>query len=213
MDMIDAMADIELWAASFIMNVMKMTVPVFSGYADDSRYFLGYSMGLPQYMFANLSLITGYINVVQRVVDNYAHQFEPNAQVVFAGHSLGGGLAKILAAIRGYQAVAISGPGITAVEALYGWKSEHIPNSFVNVIPNLDPIAGVDRPAGSAFMIPCEAGVFACHDVWHSQCMLATLCGRYNQTYRWCVESLGEDEVVKINELGDPYKYRFQSPR
>jgi lipase ATG15 len=206
-DMIDAMADVELWAASFIMNIMKMTIPIFSGYADDSRYFLGYSMGLPGYMFSNISLINGYVSIAQRVLDDFLEQKEEGANVIFTGHSLGGGLAKILAAVNGYQAVAISGPGISAAEAIYGWKSPHVPNSFINVVPNLDPIAGVDRPAGSTFVIPCEAGVFACHDVWRSQCMLAAVCGQLDRLGPWCTAVLGEDETQKIKDLGDPYSY------
>jgi lipase ATG15 len=204
-DMIDVVADVELWAASLIMNVMKMTIPIFSGYADDSRYFIGYSMELPRYMFTNFSLITGYVNIVREVIANAT--FADGAEVILAGHSLGGGLAKIVSAITGFQAVAISGPGITAVEALYAWKSQHIPNSFVNVVPNLDPVAGIDRPTGSAFMIPCEAGVLACHSSWRSQCMLATICGKYDELYKWCSESLGEGEMEKIWKLGAPYIY------
>jgi lipase ATG15 len=158
-------------------------------------------------MFTNLSLITGYVNTGMEVITNYSSQFADGSEVIITGHSLGGGLAKILAARNGFQAIAISGPGITAVESLYGWKSEHIPNSFVNVVPNLDPVAGVDRASGSSFMIPCEAGPIACHNIWRSQCMLATICGEYEHFYEWCKTSLGAGEVEKLQKWGAPYNY------
>jgi lipase ATG15 len=186
-----------------------MTIPVFSGYAEEIRDFLGMTMELPQYVFRDLSLITGYVNVIKGVVDNYTSRFEPGSEIIFAGHSLGGGLAKILSVMTGYKAVAISGPGITATQRLYKLKDAHIANSFVNIVPHLDPIAGVDRASGSSFLIPCEAGLFACHDVWRSQCMLATLCGKYDQMYDWCSESIGSDEMKKTKDLGDPYTYHL----
>jgi hypothetical protein len=201
------MADVELWLPSLIMNALERAIPEFLGYAEEIRGFLGMTMGLPQYVFRNLSLITGYVNVIKGVVDNYTSRFEPGSEIIFTGHSLGGGLAKILSGITGYRAVAISGPGITATQSLYKWKDTHIADSFVNIVPHLDPIPGLYRASGSSFLIPCEAGLFLCHDLGRSQCMLATLCGKYDQMYDWCSESIGPDEMKKTKELGDPYTY------
>ena len=204
---IDVMADVELWASSFIMNILKATIPIFHGYADDSRVFLGYAMHLPRYMFNNLSLINAYVNLIYDFVSQI--KVEDGAEILLTGHSLGGGLAKLISSMTGYQAISYSGPGITALTAFYEWKDSHIIDSFVNIVPQLDPVPMVDQSTGSDFLIPCQSGMIACHNILRTQCMLATLCGTYTQHYDWCLANLGNstEEMEHLWELGHPFYY------
>ena len=204
---IDVMADVELWASSFIMNVLKATIPIFHGYADDSRLFLGYAMHLPRYMFNHLSLINGYISLIYDFVSQM--KVENGMEIVLTGHSLGGGLAKLISSMTGYQAISYSGPGITALAAFYQWEDEHIIDSFVNIVPQLDPVPMVDQSTGSDFLIPCQSGMIACHNILRTMCMLATLCGTYTEHYDWCYANLGssEAEMQHLWDLGHPFYY------
>jgi lipase ATG15 len=128
-------------------------------------------------------------------------------EIIITGHSLGGGLSKIISARTGYQAVAFSGPGINSIGPFYAWKDIRIKNSFVNVVPNLDPVALVDVSSGSDFVIPCESGVWECHSMARTQCMLATLCGEIQKHIEWCDSVMGTAEMDEIFDLGRPYQY------
>jgi lipase ATG15 len=204
LDDIDAMADVELWAASFVMNVLTMTVPLFSGYTQESIAFFGYTMNLPRYMFKNFSLIGGYVQRIWQYVNETVADERCDGEVMLAGHSLGGGLSKIIASIAGLQAFAVSGPGIAALQFFYPPVDPHIKNSFINIVPNLDPIAVIDRTYGTDLNIPCEEGLFACHDIWRSQCTMLALCGKLadkdDAPYRWCRDAFpdGVDDIVAL---------------
>lgn len=205
---VDVMADIELWASSLIMNIIKMSNPLFSAYTQESRMFLGYSMHLPRYIFKEYSLINAYILMTQ----NYLSKMEvpSGSQIILTGHSLGGGLAKVLSAITGYQAISFSGPGIQAISSFYKWKDNNIADSFINVVPQLDPVAGVDQSTGSDFNIPCDSGLLACHSIYRTMCMLGTLCNEFPQHYEFCksILSATDDEMKHMLEIGHPYGYK-----
>jgi hypothetical protein len=201
-DPLDLMCDAELWAGSLVIAALKATIPLFSGYADDSYKFIAYSMNLAHYMFKKLSLLDGYVSVILQTIN----QLEVEGDIILTGHSLGGALAKITGWLSGHQAVAFSGPGIAAIEAFYEWMDPNIPTSFVNVVPNLDPFASLDRASGSQFLIPCNAGALECHKIQRTQCMLGTVCGRFYEIAEWCNETFGMDEMQKMWEIGHPWQ-------
>jgi hypothetical protein len=109
--------------------------------------------------------------------------------------------------MSGHQAVSFSGPGITTLSAFYEFKDETIQHSFINVVPKLDPIPTIDKPSGSVFMIPCQAGVIACHSISRTQCMLAVQCGEYDNYFDFCTKTAGytEAEMQDMLKLGRPY--------
>ena len=185
-NMYDMMADVELWAASFVMNLLQVTIPIMSAYSTDSRFFLGYTMHLPRFLFTNYSLINNYIKVIN---DN---SIKGNGtETVIVGHSLGGGLAKLASAMTGYQAIAFSGPGIQALSAFYEFKDNNLVDTFVNIVPLLDPVAAVDHASGSDFLIPCEKGIISCHSIKRTLCMLGILCGEYEKHFQYCSSYFG----------------------
>ncbi|KAK8875436.1 hypothetical protein M9Y10_005601 [Tritrichomonas musculus] len=204
---VDVLADIELWASSLMMNILSSSIPIFNGYASEFRTFLGYLMHLPSYMFQPFSLINSYIEIINKFVSSI--QLGNGTEIVLTGHSLGGGLAKLVSVMTGYKAVSYSGPGIQAITAFYEWKDNNIGQSFINVVPNLDPVAGVDQSTGSSFLIPCNEGLIACHSIIRTMCMLATICtdSLNNQTYSFCLDNLGEKSMNEMTSIGRPYSY------
>jgi len=196
----DILADVELWASSFIMNILQSSVPIFSIYAMEAREFLGYAMHLPRFMFKNYSLINGYISFISEYVLSVP-------QSIIIGHSLGGGLAKLIAAITGRQAISFSGPGVQALASFYIWKDTNIAHSYINVVPRLDPVASVDAATGSDFLIPCNEGIFQCHSITRTICMISTLCGNYQKHKDFCMTNLETDDagMKKIWDSGHPF--------
>ena len=204
---VDVLADLELWASSFMMNILSSSIPIFNGYASEFRTFMGYLMHLPTYMFEPFSLINSYINIITDFVNSIP--IGNGTEIVLTGHSLGGGLAKLVSTMTGYRAISYSGPGIQAITAFYEWKDDTIAQSFINVVPNLDPVAGVDQSTGSSFLIPCNAGLIACHSIIRTMCMLSTLCME-NLTipaYSFCLKNLGAESMEEMRRIGKPYSY------
>lgn len=203
---IDVLADIELWASSFIMNILSSSIPIFNSYVAEYRILLGYTMHFPRYMFKPFSLINGYIEIITDFVNTI--KIGNGTEIILLGHSLGGGLAKLVSTLTGYRAFSFSGPGIQALNAFYTWKNEHIAESFTNVMPLLDPVSSVDQATGSSFMIPCKAGMFSCHNIIRTMCMLATLCNEINiEIFSFCVSNLDYESMKSIIEEGTPYSY------
>lgn len=66
------------------------------------------------------------------------------------GHSLGGGLAKIISLVTEIQAVALSGSGVRFIGHFYQNKTViNVKDTIVDVIPGQDLIARVYMPIGS----------------------------------------------------------------
>ena len=122
---------------------------------------------------------------------------------------MGGGLAKLVSTTTGYQAISYSGPGIQSITAFVEWKHGNIPQSFINIVPNLDSIPSVDQTTGSSFIIPCNEGLFACHNMIRTMCMLSTLCtdNLTMPAYSFCLKNLGEKSMEEMKVIGKPYSY------
>jgi lipase ATG15 len=202
---VDLFADVELWAAPFVLDMMKAFIPVPSGYVDDVWELMGYVIQLPRIFFKRFSLMTGYIDLVLDLVRDL--DVDEDTQIVLVGHSLGGGIAKLVSMITGIQAVAFSGPGISALRTFYEAKDEQIVHSFVDVTPRLEPFAPLDQKSGVNFMIPCEKGILTCHLLLRTLCMLGTMCGRYSTQYDFCYENLGssKEEMDDLWRIGQPF--------
>ena len=105
---------------------------------------------LPSFLLSFFPLLARYF---QPVLD-YATVHARGAHVVLTGHSLGGGLAKIVGALTGHASVAFSPPGIsqtldTRLRAL--GRREHPGMAYhrsISVIPENDPVTLVDSQAG-----------------------------------------------------------------
>lgn len=206
-DTIDVLVDLQMWTSSFMMNILSSSIPIFNEYFSQFRTFLGYLMHLPTYYFRPFSLVNSYIEITKNFVE--AIPLVNGTEIIITGHSLGGGLAKLISTTTGYQEVSYSGPGIQSLTAFIEWKHENIHQSFINIVPNLDPVPSVDQTTGSNFLIPCNEGLFACHNMVRTMCMLSTLCTN-NLTmsaYNFCLKNLGEKLMEEMDHIGKPYSY------
>ncbi|KAK8891618.1 hypothetical protein M9Y10_028833 [Tritrichomonas musculus] len=206
-DTIDVLADLQMWTSSFMMNMLSSSMPIFNEYFSQFRTFLGYLMHLPTYFIKPFSLVNSYIEIIKNYVESI--QIGNGAEIILTGHSLGGGLAKLVSTTTGYQAISYSVPGIQSITAFVEWKHGNIPQSFINIVPNLDPIPSVDQTTGSSFIIPCNEGLFACHNMIRTMCMLSTLCtdNLTMPAYSFCLKNLGEKSMEEMKVIGKPYSY------
>lgn len=201
---IDALVDLELWFGSVILDVIKPILPFVNIYTDDSgNSFLGKLMSLPRLTFRQFSLVDGYVNAFHNYIKSVP--IEDDQDVIITGHSLGGGMSKLLAYITGYTCVAVSGPGITAVKGLYVPAKDDIQMTFIDVSPMQDFVAMVDISTGSKFEVPCESGMFGCHSIYRTLCQIASMCGTIDQHMDYCLSKFDESTVERMKRLSQPF--------
>lgn len=102
----DIFLDMQLYIPSVFLNLLS-TFSVFSQEADSySQKIIEYALSIPYRLFYNESFINDYLFDLREAY-NKSNKFD---NVVIVGHSLGGGLSKILARIVKEQAISLSVP-------------------------------------------------------------------------------------------------------
>lgn len=106
---------------------------------------------------------------------------EPHRQFYLTGHSLGGGLAKLVGSKLGVQAVTISSPGEKVTN---GFVFKHQEFSklegklSVTLRPQRDLVPRVDVHQGVVIPMDCvRNSAVDCHGLMHSVCGIVALCG------------------------------------
>eukprot|EP00928_Gymnodinium_smaydae_P040543 TRINITY_DN27489_c0_g1_i1.p1 TRINITY_DN27489_c0_g1~~TRINITY_DN27489_c0_g1_i1.p1 ORF type:complete len:859 (+),score=161.41 TRINITY_DN27489_c0_g1_i1:95-2671(+) len=182
--MTDALYDIAMWASSAVNQILSE---------------LGPSIGDP-----TLRVLTSMSGAVQRQSDleyNISFRLSQRVEealmsrryehVYITGHSLGGGIAALVAAASmGAQAVTFMAPGVENVGLrlhgiMEGWRRRLLRNTL-NVMPEHDIVSRVDKQIGLQVPIPCDGNPAYCHDVFVGLCTLYSMCGslRPSETLR-----------------------------
>lgn len=120
-----------------------------------------------------------------RSVYTYLHkrlEAEPHRQFYLTGHSLGGGLAQLLAAELGVPAVTFSSPPSVETAGVLGLDTTILQGLVVNVMPDRDPITNDKSPkAGTNVPIVCKLAGTSCHRIYGTICELFRECGDTTQ--------------------------------
>lgn len=100
-----------------------------------------------------------------------------NGTMYITGHSLGGGLSKIIAAQNSIQAITISAPGLYYTSASVGIQQSDLRRYGVTLKPQNDVVPRVDQIAGTVVQTDCVTSVPSCHKVTYTLCELLRSCG------------------------------------
>lgn len=174
--------DLDLWNL-WILGLHKFAAnfpsvgPVFSAFWN--------SPAVGRWWFAKKK--SRYGSVLRYLQDRLEQ--DPGHNFYLSGHSLGGGLAQLLAAeLKRVPAVTLSAPGSYETIGLIGLDPQSVQGLVVNVVPEGDPIPlGAGRQAGVTLPIPCLAGLGAeCHRVFNTACELLRECGDPQQRVLPC---------------------------
>ena len=190
----DIFLDIQLYFPSVLLNILS----TFSLSQKDTRAnkLIEYSLSIPYRIFFRFLIINTYIEDLTKAYSNNAHNFHSN--VIIVGHSLGGGLAKILGRFVKKQAISLSGPGMNAFNSLWGYEgdSEYFGISAIDLVPDMDLVPRVEVSGGTIYRITCIAGVFGCHGKERSLCESLIMC-RHPNYYEYCskIAKLKDEEI------------------
>lgn len=201
----DIFLDVQLYFPSVLLNILS----TFSLSQKDTRSnkLIEYSLSIPYRIFFKFLIINTYIEDLTKAYSNNIHNFHNN--VIIVGHSLGGGLAKILGRFVKKQAISLSGPGMNAFNSLWAYEgnSEYFGISAIDLVPDMDLVPRVEVSGGTIYRITCIAGVFGCHVKERSLCESLIMC-RHPNYREYCskVAMLGDEEIDKLynnTELND----------
>jgi len=196
----DMYLDFQLYFSSVLLNLLS-TFSILSPKDSSTFRFIEYSLSIPYRIFFNALFADEYLKKLCDAFDNYQKSFYKN--VVIVGHSLGGGLAKLLGRLKNKQAISLSGPGVNAFHSLweYEGQSENFEISVIDLVPDMDLVPRVETSGGTIYRIICKKGVAQCHKSVNSLCEVLIMCR--NPNYKvYCKEmsKLDENDVKDIYE-------------
>ena len=195
----DIFLDIQLYFPSVLLNILS----TFSLSQKDSlsNKLIEYSLSIPYRVFFQFLIIDKYINLLRKAYMKNVNNFYKN--VVIVGHSLGGGLSKILGRFLKKQAISLSGPGMNAFNSLWEYQgdSEYFEISAIDLVPDMDLVPRVEVSGGTVYRIICIAGVFGCHNKERSLCEILIMC-RHPNYYEYCtkIAEIEDEEIKKLYE-------------
>ena len=101
-----------------------------------------------------------------------------DTQVLLTGHSLGGGLAKIVGSLSGHTAVSFSGPGLLLSRYRFGISAESLIEHTVSVVPTHDLVPRIDIHGGVVVQTTCVfRDPVMCHDPMGALSQVFDSCG------------------------------------
>ena len=177
----DMYLDLQLYIPSVFLNLLT-TFSIFTKLKDTySFYLVEYSLSIPYRLFFKIFIIDDYINDLEHAFNENIKKFSKN--VVIVGHSLGGGLSKILGKRVKKQSISLSGPGVNAFHSLWGYEgiSENFDISTIDLVPDMDLVPRVEVSGGTILRIICREGPFGCHNKAYSLCEVLIMCRNPNR--------------------------------
>ena len=189
----DIFLDLQLYLPSLLLNYLSY-FSLFSQQKDTYSFgYLEYSLSIPYRLFSQYLIIDGYLKDLLYAYNKNKSKFKKN--IVIVGHSLGGGLSKILGRFLGKQAISLSGPGVNAFHTLWEYEgsSENFEISAIDLVPDMDLVPRVEVSGGTIYRIICKEGPLDCHGKELSLCEVLIMCRNPNYE-QYC------DKMAKITK-------------
>ena len=205
----DVYMDFQLYFPSILLNILSTFSILGSQKQTYSFRFIEFSLSIPYRLFSSYSVVSDYLKLLRDAYNENTHSFYKN--VIIVGHSLGGGLAKLLGRVLNKQAISLSGPGVNAFHSLWGYEgnSENFEISAIDFVPDMDLVPRVEVSGGTVYRIICKKGPFACHSKEISLCEVLTMCR--NPNYVAYCQKLANLTDIEIDDLKNSselnYKY------
>jgi len=197
----DVYMDFQLYFPSILLNILSTFSILGSQKQTYSFRFIEFSLSIPYRLFSSYSVVSDYLELLKNAYNNNTHSFYKN--VIIVGHSLGGGLAKLLGRVLNKQAISLSGPGVNAFHSLWNYKSnnENFEISSIDLVPDMDLVPRVEVSGGTIYRIICKEGPIDCHSKEISLCEVLIMCNHPNyEEYCIKIAQLNKDQIDIIRD-------------
>jgi len=179
-DALDMLQDARIWGDSGLLGLFGMLGPFVSVWSlHQTTLYIRLSAIFSAYLRARS---TNYMYDLEE----YVKTIRPlRSEVILTGHSLGGGLAKLVSAKLHVLSVTFSSPGIVWARAADDPKVtvDDVDTYTTTVVPRGDLLANVDRHGGQLLYVDCPSsvqatrGLLGCHYLTSTICTLLRRCG------------------------------------
>ena len=197
----DIYLDFQLYFPSILLNILS-TFSIFGQQKETLSFkFIEYSLSIPYRLFSQYLIVDGYLEDLKAAYIKNQEHFKNN--IVIVGHSLGGGLCKILGRLVKQQAISLSGPGVNAFHNLwkYEGQSENFEISAIDLVPDMDLVPRVEVSGGTIYRIVCKEGPLDCHSKVLSLCEILIMCRNPNyEDYCRKMANLNDKQINSIFE-------------
>ena len=197
---LDWWLDIEIFCSSAIFSFLnRISVTQLESLTSNIITWL---LTLPLRFLDKLTLFKKYFESLDPYISEEIKIINGTNNIIFIGHSLGGGLAKFFGLKYHKESVSFSGPGITPLE--FKLKDElnykYFKTNLIDVIPDYDTIPRIETSAGIRYRVLCNKGFFECHGIERTICQMGATCRREDLTGDLCMSLFGK-EYYNIRKL------------
>ena len=209
---LDWWLDIEIFCSSAIFSFLnRISITQLESLTSNIINML---LTIPLRFLENLTLFKKYSESLDPNISEEIQKINGTKNIIFVGHSLGGGLAKFFGMKYHKESVSFSGPGITPLE--FKLKRElnykYFKTNLIDVIPDYDIIPRIETSSGIRYRVLCNKGFFGCHGIERTICQIGATCRREDLTGDLCMSLFGKEylSIRKLagimNEIPEEYK-------
>jgi len=181
---LDWWLDIQIYCSSLFLSLSRQFAPFVNRIDSFSYTEVSNLITWPIKGFYKSTIIEKYLSKLESLYKDEEAKGDMGT-VIFVGHSLAGGLAKLMGKKFKKTVFSLSGPGITVFNGIFEPDKYNLnfPTTFIDVTPDMDMVPRIEKSGGTTFRIPCEKGLGTCHSTAHSICMTSIMCGYNNTLY------------------------------
>ena len=159
---------------------------------------------IPIRVLEKFTLFKKYIDNLDIDIDEKIQNIKNDRNIIFTGHSLGGGIAKYLGLKYHKECVAVSGPGITSLEYKFNGEDnyyKYFKSNLIDIVPDYDIVSRLEISGGVRYRVLCEKGFVSCHQIDRILCQVGAMCRREDLVGDLCMSVFGKDEYEEIRDL------------
>ena len=193
----DIYLDMQLYFPAILLNLINTFSTLDQQKEENTFSFEEYGFSIPYRIIFEYFIVDQYLNDLINAFEN--NNF--TEKVVIVGHSLGGGLAKILGKYKSKQALSLSGPGMNTFHSLWKYEgsSEYFDLTSIDIVPDLDLVPRVDISGGTVFRLLCLNTTFNCHSKELSLCESMIMCRNPNaKEYCRNIAKISDDDYEML---------------
>jgi hypothetical protein len=180
----DMIQDLDIWKEALLLQGISLVGPFVTFWPEELTVKIIYAIYKIELLSTNPSIQQE--RFYYQVLDEYVNDIKKQRNVVLVGHSLGGGLAKIVGTRHDLPSISFSAPGVVWSRDKLGLSLANINRVDVNVKPTADLVARVDKEGGLIQNIDCNKTFIECHSLIRTQQELIRSCTSLdNGLNRW----------------------------
>ena len=199
---LDYWLDLEIFMSSGIFTIMRILTV--SKYESLTSKAITWLLTIPIRVLEQFTLFKKYIDDLDIDLDDIIQKIKNDRNILFTGHSLGGGIAKYLGLKYHKESINVSGPGITPLEYKFTGDDnyyKYFKSNLIDIVPDYDIISRLETSGGVRYRVLCEKGFISCHQIDRILCQVGAMCRREDLIGDLCMSIFGKDEYEKIRDL------------